>query len=133
MKRWITRGLMLSSALGVGACKVAELDHCLHRGEHVWCEANEPDRRFCSPCEAVGEHFGCVAEAPSADACPAFESPSTDAVDPSTGSESTSGSTGAAVEADTSAGSSTDGAVVTPDDRRAAAQRLDERHAAARP
>lgn len=127
MKGWPTiAGLMLSSVVEMGACKVADLDHCLHRGEHVWCEANEPDRRFCSPCEAVGEHFGCLAEVPSADACPAFESPST-------GSESTSGSTGPAVEADTSAGSSTDGAVVTPDDRRAAAQRLDERHAAARP
>lgn len=143
MKRWITRGgLMLSSALGLGGCKVADLDHCLHRGENAWCEANEPERRFCSPCEPVADHYGCVPEAPTADACPAFESPTTGTVDASTGSSeatSTSGST-APVDVGTSSDTGTasdaqshDDGFGAADDRAGSRQRVGERHDDARP
>jgi hypothetical protein len=75
--------------LCIGSCKAANLDHCLFKGEHVWCGANEPEHPYCSPCEEVGEHAGCVAEPPSEDACPDFEPPAT-----SSGAGDTGTSTG---------------------------------------
>lgn len=104
--RRVVCGAVLGLVLGVvvGACKVADLDHCLWRGEHGFCASSFPDAPYCSPCAALGDTNGCVAEPPKADECPAFESPETSS---SSGGSSSGG--GSSSDGSSSSGGSSSG------------------------
>ena len=95
LRRRLEVTLMLATLLGAG-CRAENLDHCLHRAEDAdaWCSVNHSGTPYCSPCEATNN--GCVAEAPSADACalitPAPETTSASVSSTSaTGASSTTG------------------------------------------
>ena len=54
----------LALSLTAGAsCILNNFDHCVHRGGSSWCEEQDGDRDFCSPCEASND--GCVSEEPT--------------------------------------------------------------------
>ncbi|MBC8069892.1 MAG: hypothetical protein IAG13_16260 [Deltaproteobacteria bacterium] len=63
--------------VALASCKIADPDHCLFKGEHVWCSANQTALPFCSPCVAAQQANGCVADPPTEQACPDFDAPET--------------------------------------------------------
>ncbi|PCC68113.1 hypothetical protein SAMN02745121_04542 [Nannocystis exedens] len=79
------RPVLFFLAFAVGACRIPNPDHCVHKDvdSDAWCAENSPARPFCSPCEAEGH--GCVAAAPDPEACPAYEPDGTGTTDSSTG------------------------------------------------
>lgn len=67
-------GTLLALVLGLalGACRISNEDHCVHKSidADAWCADNVEGRPFCSPC-ASSSH-GCVAERPDDADCPAY-------------------------------------------------------------
>lgn len=90
----------------VGACSVANPNHCANLDGHATCAARSGLYPYCSRC--VADNDGCVAE-PLADACDAGESsaPGTTTTTPTTGdpisttTSSTSGTTTGSSEGQT--------------------------------
>jgi hypothetical protein len=100
--------LIAAAGFSIGmlvACKVPNLDHCLHKATDAngWCEEEHPELPYCSPCEA--ENNGCVGTEPTEESCPEYAPSSTD----ETGSGSGTGS-----PTDTGTGSPTDTGTQSP-------------------
>lgn len=74
MQSRISLALALALGLSLGACRLPNPDHCLHKAADAngWCAERDPATPFCSPC---AEHNGCVAEEPSEDECPEYTAP----------------------------------------------------------
>jgi len=98
----LTAALAFSIGL-VAACKVPNLDHCLHKATdaNAWCEEEHPELPFCSPCEA--ENNGCVDTEPTEEGCPEYTPDSTGGSDTVSGTGDESGSTSGSTTASATA------------------------------
>jgi hypothetical protein len=92
-------GLCLGG-VGLGACTIPNPEHCFNLAvdANAWCNAFMPERPYCSPCAAG--NFGCVADEPDPDDCPAYTAPA------ESGTAGTD--TGTDTDAETDTGTETD-------------------------
>lgn len=67
----LSMAISLMFAAAVGACSVANPNHCANLNGHATCQARDGNTPYCSKCSA--DNDGCVAE-PLAEFCDAGES-----------------------------------------------------------